>query len=63
MRMVNVSVEPPITKDDGMELKGIYFSLYFEIKYRKSCTTKGIQNTSLNVQPSAHISTKYILKA
>ena len=41
MRMVNVSVEPPITKDDGMELKGIYFSLYFEIKYRKAILQRG----------------------
>ena len=40
MRMVNVSVEPPIIKDDGMELKGIYFSLYFEIEYRKRRTIK-----------------------
>jgi hypothetical protein len=63
MRMVNVSVEPPITKDGGMELKGVYFSLYFEIEYRKSRTTKGIQYISLNVQSIAPISTKYILKA
>jgi hypothetical protein len=61
--MIHVTVEPPITKDDGMELKGIYFISSFEIEYRKSHTIKGIQYASLNVQLSAHISTKNILKA
>ena len=34
-------VKPPIIKDDGMELKGIYFISYFDIEYRKSHTIKG----------------------
>ena len=34
-------VEPPITKDDGIDLKGVYFISYFEIEYRKSRTVKG----------------------
>jgi len=39
--MIHVMVEPPITKDDGMELRGVYFISYFEIEYRKSRTIKG----------------------
>ena len=39
--MIHVTVEPLITKDDGMELKGVYFISYFEIECRKIHTIKG----------------------
>ena len=35
-------VEPPITKECGIRLKGVYNSFFtFEIEFKKSHTTKG----------------------
>jgi hypothetical protein len=54
-------VEPPITKGCGIRLKGAYNSFYFEFKFRKSRTIKGMQCASFNVQLSANSSTIYPL--
>jgi hypothetical protein len=55
MRMIHVTVEPPITKDDNMELKSVCFILYFEIEFRKYRTIKGIQCTSFNATKCSHL--------
>jgi hypothetical protein len=61
--MLHEMMEPPVTHDHSDELKGVYFFLYFEFEYRKSRTAKGIQYTSLNVQPSAQLIHKYVIRS
>jgi hypothetical protein len=46
-------VEPQLQKDVASDSKGFIIHFNFEVKFRKSYTTKGIQCTSFIVQPSA----------
>ena len=41
MRMLYITEEPPITKGDGIMLKGGLFYFIFKFEYRKSRTIKG----------------------
>src|SRR5579859_2113808 len=45
---------PPIAIKMDSNSKKVYILLYFEIEFRKCCTTKGDTMHKLFVQPSAH---------